>query len=268
MVPDVVQKHAVKTSGECDMGSRVRDSISRGQWCGSVFVATLAIGGAAVISPGVYTSQFDVVLVAPTRNDNVLDGRSDRLTYLAGITAKSVSGDLDGTATVSDEVSLAGQGKLGWAVRQPNDGGQWTYWFRRPLLDVQIADHDEEAVRREIQEVIGRIRTDIDTRENAAGVADDNRVRMVVAPLAPEVAYNDGDRARAAVTVLALALLLAGATELLVRRFGTAGVIRVLSRLRRKREVATDPLMSDPLELGKRRWRANAPAVPHHRREP
>lgn len=234
------------------MSSRTRDLVSRGRWSGSVFLATLAIGGIAVISPGVYVSQFDVVLVAPARNDNVLDGSSDRLTYLAGITAKSVSGDLGGAATVSDEVSLAGQGKLGWAVRQPNEGGQWTYWFPRPVLDVQITGHDDRQVHRDIDDVIGRIRADIGAREDAAGVTDENRVRILTAPPTPEVSYNDGDRARAAVVVVALALLLAGTTEHLVRRFGTAGLTRTLRRLRRR--VATGhPLTAARMEQGTRR---------------
>jgi hypothetical protein len=211
--------------------SPARGLAERARWFGPVALLTLGVGAGAVLGPGVHMARFDVVLAAPVRNDNALDGSSDRLADLAGITAKSVSGDLDGAATVSD-VSLAGQGRLGWSVRQVNEGGQWTYWFPRPVLDVQIAGHDEAAVRRQVGEVVERIRADIAAREDAAGVAEDNRVRTLLAPPVPEVTYSDGDRIRAAAVVLALALLLGAAADHLGRRFGVAGAVRQFRRLR------------------------------------
>lgn len=213
------------------MAARVRGLAERARWFGPAFVVTLGVGAGAVLGPGVHMARFDVVLAAPVRNDNALDGSSDRLADLAGITAKSVTGDLSGGATVSD-VSLAGQGRLGWSVRQINEGGQWTYWFPRPVLDVQVTGHDEAEVRRQVDEVVARIRTDISDREAAAGVTEDNRVRTLLAPPVPEITYNDGERTRAAAVLLVLALLLGAAADHLGRRFGTAGVARALRRLR------------------------------------
>lgn len=182
-------------------------------------VAMLLVGGWLLTRPGTYLAQANVMLFTSNGGANAMDGSSDRLTGLAGITAKSVTGNLGAPNLASNDVSLAAQGKLGWSVSQRNEGGQWTYWFPSPMLDVQVAGRSEEEVRTGMTDVVARIRSDISARENAAGVFQSNQIQTMLIPPVAQFSYNDGDRARASAALLALTLLVACSAGHLARRF-------------------------------------------------
>lgn len=180
-----------------------------------VVVAMIGFAGVAAVlildAPGVYMSQVNVVLLAPQsdRPANPLDDTSRALVDLAGITAKSVGASGTAEQPVSAGVSLVSQGiTRGWSVRQPNSGGQWNYSFNLPVIDVQASGPSAEVVARERDAVVARIQADVSTRETAAGVRAQDRVRTMLSPAVPGVYYSEGDRRRALFAALLLTVLL------------------------------------------------------------
>lgn len=166
-------------------------------------------GGAGLVhqslqAPGVFQGQVNVVFLMPTASaDNALTARPAVLANFAGIVARSVAGRGGGDITVSDDVTLAGQGvRDGWSVRQPNSGGQWNYSFDQPVVAIQATGPSAASVTVRLDSALTRIREDIARRESEAGTSPEQSVRLALSPSEPIVLYADGDRRRAALAGL------------------------------------------------------------------
>ena len=128
----------------------------------AVVVFALGLGGVwwTGHNTGVFLAEVDVVLFPPQGEDpnNALTDPSRGFVDFAGIVAKSVMGASSNPAPVSESVTLVGMGvSEGWVVRQPNDGGQWSTSFSRPVLNVQATSHDPDQALARLQDVVAKI---------------------------------------------------------------------------------------------------------------
>jgi len=178
----------------------------------AVLVCLLGAGGVwwTGHNTGVFLAEVDVVLLPPQGEDpnNALTDPSRGFVDFAGIVAKSVMGASSNPAPVSESVTLVGMGiSEGWVVRQPNDGGQWSTNFSRPLLNVQATSHDPDQALARLYDVVGKIRGQIDAWQDAYSVAPRNRAAVTLNPTAPALYYYNGDRKRAAAGVVTVTVL-------------------------------------------------------------
>ncbi len=80
---------------------------------------------------GAYSGRARVTFLAPQPlRGNALAQTTSSLIALAGIVAHTTGGPGGDAQSVSDEVTLVGEGVTdGYSIRQPNAGGQWEYRF-------------------------------------------------------------------------------------------------------------------------------------------
>ncbi len=178
----------------------------------AVVVFALGLGGVwwTGHNTGVFLAEVDVVLLPPQGEDpnNALTDPSRGFVDFAGIVAKSVMGASSNAAPVSESVTLVGMGvSEGWVVRQPNDGGQWTTSFSRPVLNVQATSHDPDQALARLQGVVAKIRGQIDAWQDTYSVAPRNRAAVTLNPTTPALYYYNGDRKRAAAGIVAVTVL-------------------------------------------------------------
>ena len=178
----------------------------------AVVVFALGLGGVwwTGHNTGVFLAEVDVVLLPPQGEDpnNALTDPSRGFVDFAGIVAKSVMGASSNAAPVSESVTLVGMGvSEGWVVRQPNDGGQWSTSFSRPVLNVQATSHDPDQALARLQGVVAKIRGQIDAWQDIYSVAPRNRAAVTLNPTTPALYYYNGDRKRAAAGIVAVTVL-------------------------------------------------------------
>jgi hypothetical protein len=149
---------------------------------------------------GVYWAQTDVVLIAPASAalPNTLPDRSDDLVALAGVLVRLVNDGQVDIATASPDVTIVGEGvRDGWSVTLPNDGGQWTYNFERPVLDVQVVAATPDRAVSRMSELLARIERSLMAMQRDAGVGEANIVQMAMSPSPANVSYVGGSHLRA-----------------------------------------------------------------------
>lgn len=201
-------------------------------------ILTSVASCAVLLTEGAYWSQTDVVFLAPlsARNPNVLQSTSDSLISTAGIVERIVNRGADSPAASSASVTLIGEGVLnGYAVRLPDDGGQWAHNFNRQVLDVQVSGPTEDAVRGRLAGIVEEIDTTLAAIESERNVATENRISIQVVSPEPSVRYFPGGGKRSIAMVLALGLSSTLAAIVLVDGLGSEPRWSCLSMFRTMR---------------------------------
>ena len=172
----------------------------------------------------VYWAQTEVTFMLPQsdRNPNAYAGQTESLIAAAGLVAADLSPGSAGAETSSTEVALVGQGvRHGYSVKLPNSGGQWAYNFDRAALVVQVVGTSENEARALLASVLNRIDHSLSSREVAAEVRPEFRIRYRAVPSSPQVALEAGHPSQAfVVSVLLGAGCMAGLTLALDNRLG------------------------------------------------
>lgn len=172
-----------------------------------VVLAVLVITGLATNAAGrvegVYSSQLDIVFVAPGKT-NSLQISADSLVQFAAVIERRFNGNSE-AAALAGETTLYGQGvRSGWSVTLPNSGGQWQTNFNRAALTIEVVDSTPERVRAVTNKLSARIR-DLTLREQVEqGVSAVNRVTTLESPATPAVTYIEGRAPRAKIGIIAL----------------------------------------------------------------
>lgn len=187
---------------------------------------------AAMGRPGVYTTQVDVVFLAPANpvGANVLESSQDSLIYFAAIVATEVNDGRRAPRLSSATATLYGTGvRDGYSVALPNTGGQWANNFSRPVLDVQVVGPSAEQVRDRLQVILTRIDDVAAAHEREAGAPPITWISTELAPATPVVSYVSGQprRGAMAIGVLGLAVTVLAAVRFdraRARRARVAGV--------------------------------------------
>ncbi|MGV8978125.1 MAG: hypothetical protein ACOH17_08785 [Cellulomonas sp.] len=168
-----------------------------------VTAAGIALTAVAVLlvgqQPGLFSGQVNVILLQPSQfPGNAIAETTDSLISTTGVVAQLVGGQGGTSRTVSDQVTLVGEGiQHGYSVRQPNSGGQWEYRFETPVLDVQSAGTTLDDSRAEMSAALTRISDVLDKLESDAAVDPALRIRIQLSPNEPVYTYAHGSRLRA-----------------------------------------------------------------------
>jgi hypothetical protein len=147
----------------------------------------------------VYFSQTNVVFFAPisAKNPNALMISSDSLISMAGIIQREVDQG-NAAARTSGKVTLVDQGIYqGMQVKVPHSGGQWQHIYDEPVLDLEVTGADPDEVRQRVVAVRQQIVNLLDAKQEQAGVAQRNLIRVRMLPSAPSVDLVSGRRIRA-----------------------------------------------------------------------
>lgn len=170
-------------------------------------VALVVIGSA----PGVYSTQTDVLFLAPSSatNPNPIEAGSESLIATTGLVARIVNHGRSDPPTASSGVTLLGQGiRHGYSIRLPNSGGQWANNFDRPVLDIQVTGPSAASVRASLATRISQVERTLDDLQAADGIAPENFITTSSTPELAPVLHHVGQprRAMAAVVLLGAAL--------------------------------------------------------------
>lgn len=170
-------------------------------------VITGGVAGWALIHPGVYWSQVDVVFLAPqsARYPNTLTTMSGSIVSTAGIVERVVNHARSAPETSSSTATLVGQGVTdGSSITLPDAGGQWAHNFNRQVLDVEVVGPDAADVRRRQTELIDEISAALHALQVDAGVSPENFITVEPSPVVPSISYFHGDAKRAWLMIAAL----------------------------------------------------------------
>jgi hypothetical protein len=181
-------------------------------------VATLAVASSLHSRPGVYFVDGEVYLTAPAgaRVDGIGD-RNTSLISLAGLVEREVNALNDQEEPVSPDVTLPGMGvRHGTQVALPNSGGQWNYYFTRPVLLVQAVAATPEETRRMYDETVADVVESLERIQVADGISPDSRVTTRTVPHVPVVSFMGGFPTRAAAVALVLGLAVTTVLAVLV----------------------------------------------------
>lgn len=214
------------------------------RWYIVLLALAVALGASYAVKqrPGVYWSRAEVTFLAPssTANPNALTTTSSDLVAAASIVAKHINGNLAWNKLSDPAATILGEGVYdGWAVRVPDYGGQWSRYYARQVLDVQVSGPSETVVRQRQTVLLARIVTELSDMQQ--GVALGDRITTTVVPDPPNVYYFAGSRTRsvAMIWVLAAAAAIAGVIELERRSAVPYGEARPRRSVRRRnRELA------------------------------
>jgi hypothetical protein len=170
--------------------------------------ATAYVASALLSRPGVYFVSGEVYLTAPAsaRVDGIGDS-SASLIAMAGLVEREVNADANVEEPVSPDVTLLGMGvRHGTQVTLPNSGGQWNYYFTRPVLLVQAVAGTSEEAQRLYDGLVAKVVDTLGEDQVADGIAEDSRVTTRLVPRTSVVEYADGYPSRAAAVVALLGL--------------------------------------------------------------
>ena len=161
-------------------------------------------------SKGAYSGRARVALLAPQPiRGNALVQTTTSLVALAGLIAHTTGGPGGDAQSVSDDVTLLGEGVTdGYSIRQPNAGGQWEYRFEESVLDVQSAGPTLGRAREQMTTALSSISSSLTELQDRAGVTPDQRVSIQLGPGEPVFSYEHGSPTRAALMSALLGLLL------------------------------------------------------------
>lgn len=176
-----------------------------------IVIAGLALTAGAIFAfaerPGVYSTQADVLFLAPksANNPNPIEVSSESLIATAGLVSHIIGDRRATPPTASSEVTLTGKGvRKGYSIRLPNSGGQWVNSFDRPVLDVQVAGPSEAWVRATLAQQILAIDNALGSLQRNDGIAQENLISTSLTPQVAKVVYSRGDPKRAITAILIL----------------------------------------------------------------
>jgi hypothetical protein len=189
------------------------------RWYLMLLGAAISVGALYLIThrPGVYWTQFNVVLLAPADKHyypNKLENAHDQLAPMAGLLVADWNGVDRPLLTSSGETTLFGEGqRQGIQVRVPNEGSQWAPRYFSPNIDVQVVDRNPDRVAQEARRVTAELNALLQKRQDALGIQPAMRMTIIVSPANPNIEYVSGSRTRAA---LATGLVGAALTTVVV----------------------------------------------------
>jgi hypothetical protein len=210
-------------------------ALLRRQWivCVVGTLLTVLFGAYVASLPGVYSTQVQLDLIAPSRPDNnALISSSYQLIGAAGAVADVVGAPTTGAVAVPGLANLTGVGvRDGYSVRLPNTGGQWSVGYDGPFIDIQAVGPTEQKVLDYVDRARLNINSTLATWETAQGVRPRDMIRTQMAPEVPSVSYDRGSQPRALATVIALGIgltvTMAGVLSRVSRRLDAgSGIIR------------------------------------------
>lgn len=168
---------------------------------------TFVAGWFAHAHQGLYQASITVVLLRPETGAarNPFIGRDSSLIATASAVARMVDAGAAAAQTASPEVTLAAQGsRTGWIVRVPNSGGQWTYQYDKPNLDIQAVGSTKDAALAGIAAARSAIRDALIDLQDRADVDPEYRIVESTNPSEPALTYGPGRPTRALVAIIAL----------------------------------------------------------------
>ncbi|MBK4348509.1 hypothetical protein [Lacisediminihabitans changchengi] len=197
-----------------------------------VVIAVLILTAVAVVAAGrvsgVYSTQLDVVFVAPSKT-NSLEVSADSLVQFAAVIERRVNG-ADAVAPLSGGSTLYGEGiRSGWAITLPNSGGQWQTNFNQAALSIEVVDSTPERVRTIANDLSAKVSALALQEQVDQGVAPISRVTTLESPANPVVSYIEGRSSRAKIGIIALGVGLA--------LFLSVVTDRLAARLRQRRAI-------------------------------
>ena len=129
---------------------------------------TMVVAYAATHQAGIYWTQFNVVLLAPSDQNysNRVEDPRYSLAPMAGVVAAKWNGTTRSPITASGATTMFGLGRMsGTQVRIPNQGNQWRPGYFSPNIDVQVAGPDPTSVLDESKRVVAdSIRSSVKSR--------------------------------------------------------------------------------------------------------
>ena len=173
---------------------------------------------------GTYNGQVKVILLAPQPSrGNALVEPNDSLIDFAGVLGRVTGGPGGASRSVSDDVTLVGEGvRTGYSIQQPNSGGQWEYRFNEPTLNVQSAGETLEETQRQMSIALTTIQDALDDLQVKSGVAANMRISMQLSPSAPVYSYEHGSRTRAVAATVLLGIAITVSAVVATSRLWTA----------------------------------------------
>ena len=165
---------------------------------------TVAAVLASQNSPGVYWTQFDVVLLPPAEPlyPNRLESPPFDMTSMAGVMVVQFNGGVAPQRTSSSDTTLYGEGvRDGSRVRLRDNGTQWSTLFNVPVIDVQVVGRSEQSVNRQAARITSRLRTILTQRQDQLGIQRAARITLTTAPTPPAVTHVVGSRSRAVLAI-------------------------------------------------------------------
>ena len=174
---------------------------------------------------GAFSGRARVSLLAPPEiRGNALVQTPISLVALAGVLAHTTGGPGGDAQSVSDDVTLLGEGVTdGYSVRQPSVGGQWEYRFEDSVLDVQSAGPTLGRAEEQMRAALASISSTLNELQDRAGVVPDQRVTVQLGPGEPAFTYEHGSRVRATLMTALLGLILSFSLPVVYARFGRQG---------------------------------------------
>lgn len=162
---------------------------------------TCVAAGVALRDTSVYWSRTNIVFLAPssTLYPNSLKTLSEDLVITAGIVAKRVNGPdrvLKYASTDPTIIGVPPDGTDYW-LRLPDTGGQWSVGYNDQLLLLDVKGNSIDEARRTRDEVIARVRDELNLMQREHGVAPVNDITVTVAPAPPVLARATGSTTRA-----------------------------------------------------------------------
>jgi hypothetical protein len=204
--------HAASARGGCRLTVWDLLQLCRRFWILVVagVAATAACAVSVVQQPGTYSGEVDVVLLAPpSATYNVFAETTSSLVMLAGVVARISGGPGGAARSVSDEVTLVGEGThVGYSIQQPNAGGQWEYRFEQPVLHVESAGRTLGEAESQMNLALANVREALDKLERESQVSASSLVTLQMTPNEPVYTLLHGSRSRASAATAAAGLLL------------------------------------------------------------
>ncbi|GAB2596883.1 hypothetical protein [Microlunatus antarcticus] len=208
------------------------------RWYVVLLGLALTLGGTYVAydQPGVYYSEVQLVLVAPTVTyyPNTIASQPFTLAPMASLLVSDWNGTHKPLLTSSSDTTLYGEGvRSGTQVRLPNQGSQFRPLFTAPYVDIQVVGASQDEVTAEATRVVDELRRMLQRRQDFAGVAPGLRITTLLSPADVSASHVTGSSSRAAGVTFLLGLV--------VTALMASGADRLLGRTGRRRRPAPVP---------------------------
>ncbi|MGA7147678.1 MAG: hypothetical protein WBX17_04210 [Microbacterium sp.] len=182
-------------------------------------VVTAAAAMAVLREDGTHWTRSELVFMAPSSAffPNSLQTRSEDLIITAGLVGKLVTGPDRTLKYGSTDVTLIGTPHDGdYWLRLPDTGGQWATNYGDQLLLLDVVGDSPDAVEELHDDVVARVRTELEAVQRAQGVAPVNEITMQVSPEALVVHQVGGSRIRALAMTGVIGVAVTGAAVMLL----------------------------------------------------